>query len=415
MNKYKIRYKLKILIHAVSILLISVDTYGQKDLKNGYIITNSYDTIIGFINLKSNYNNSKVCEFYKDVDENPIEYNPQDIKGYRIEDVKFYISKDIDLNDQKRKVFLEYLLNGIVDLYYYKELTTEYFFIEKDGSLHQLSNDEIEIFDKNGNMYQKYSNQYKGVLNYLLHDAPELSDKILNTEFKHTSLIKITKEYHDMVCEDYKCIEYQKSNNSSIYFESYLGFIESWMGLGTSTNHTHNRKPYVGINFRFTPKKIHYVWNFMIGINYSYNNFQEVFNNVLLTNDIERSYQVYTKYSILRLPIIVEYSFPTGKLRPFISVGYSNIFIINPDYDAFGLIQINPSRIYYQPMQSDFRKYQFGFSSDFGFKYTLSNLNYIYFKGSYEYRIPSVNTNHVFDLHYVNSLLLNFGYGMKIK
>jgi len=414
MNIYQIPYRLYVLAYTFLFLSISIGVFGQKAFKKGYIITNSYDTIHGIINLKSNYNNCKICEFKNNTDENQIIYTPQDIRGYRIEDTKFYISKDIIINNQKIKVFLEFLLDGIVDLYYFKGLYGEYFFIEKDSSLHQLSNNEIELFDNYDTKYVTNSNQYKGMLNYIFQETPKLSDKIPYIEFTPTSLIKITKEYHNMVCDTYECVEYEKPNKPTFHIELYSGVIDSRMGLKTSKNNAKNRNPYIGFCLKYTPDKRRHLWNFMIGINYSYNKFQDVYNNVELSS-LEGSYQLYTKYSIIRLPMIVEYSFPTGKLQPLFSIEYNNIFILDPDYSAIYLFEVNPSRIDSLPFQSDFRKYQYGISSSLGIKYTFSNQNFIYLKSSYEFRMPIANLSNIFDYHYVNSLMFNFGYGIKIK
>ena len=113
-------------IFFISLLAISSISYGQRDYKPGYIITNKNDTVHGFINLKSNYQNSRQCEFKRNIDQEPDTYLPFDIKGYRVENSKFYVSKEVPLNDTTEKVFLEYLVEGIVNLYYLKDLTSEY-------------------------------------------------------------------------------------------------------------------------------------------------------------------------------------------------------------------------------------------------------------------------------------------------
>ncbi|MBN2613484.1 MAG: hypothetical protein JXB00_18155 [Bacteroidales bacterium] len=399
---------------AVLLFIFSFPVFAQEDMHVGYIISNSNDTVHGFISLKSFIQNSRFCEFKAGTDKNITTYTPNEINAFRIKDGKYYISKEIVLDNQKRKVFLEFLLKGFVNLYYMKDYSREYFFIEKDSTMYELSNNEFELFDELGNKYLKKSNQYQGALTYLFQEAPDLNDKILNTEFTSNSLVTVTKEYHNIVCKDYKCIEYEKPVSSTIYFEPILGFIFSSMGLGTSADHSKDSRPNVGMNLSYFPDKKRDTWSYKLGIYYSYNDFQKVFYDVL-HNDELRPFEIYTRYSILRVPFIIEYAIPTGDLEPLISFGYHNIFILNPEYDAKAIYEINPSRYYYYPMQSDFRKYQFGFSAGLGLKYVFNNSQYIYLKGNYEYRFPSVNLNHIFDYHFVNSFMLNIGYGIKIK
>ena len=142
----------------VCLLIIFLSSHfclGQKWLP-GYIITNEFDTINGYINLQSNYNNSRFCEFRQGENSEQKSYNPDEIRGYRIENIKFYVARKIKINGEEKTVFLEYLVNGIVDLYYLTEIATDYYFIEKDGVLNQLSNEE-RLINVGGVAYKKES------------------------------------------------------------------------------------------------------------------------------------------------------------------------------------------------------------------------------------------------------------------
>ena len=155
---------------------------GQKNIKPGYIITNSADTIHGYINVKSIRSGNKYCEFYKTPDAQPEVYNPFDIYAYRIENEKFYISKRVVLNNDSTDLFLEYLVKGIVSLYYLQNKKSEYYFIEKDGQIYPLSNDEvIKTNETKSQTYIIKSNQYKGALRYLFNESPNLMNRINST------------------------------------------------------------------------------------------------------------------------------------------------------------------------------------------------------------------------------------------
>ena len=413
------------------LLLYSGIGYGQKDYKPGYIITNNNDTVSGFINLKSNYTNSRQCEFKKNIDQDPHTYLPFDIKGYRIENYKYYISKKVTLNDTTKKVFLEYLVNGIVDLYYLKELTSEYYFIEKDSTLYLLSNDKEEITKKEKvfnyaglseeyRTYSRNSNQYIGILTYLFLDSPGISKDISRTEFSYKPLIKITKEYHNSVCKDYECIDYSKTTRSPVYVESYAGIINSCMGLKTSSHKEYNTYPIIGLNFKITPLKVLSSWALMTGISYTKNNFLGEFENTLLSPAaLPRMYQdtfvhqVKTKYSVLRVPLAIEYTFPTGKLQPSIIVGYNNVFMFNQDCYV---------KIYYPDTQSTGNtydtymiNYHAGIFAGVNIKYNVSNSSYIYLRSYIENRKMLQSPFHFLDFQHIRSILINFGYGLKIN
>jgi hypothetical protein len=183
---------------------------AQYNYKTGYIITNEFDTIYGLIEYSNIKANSGHCYFKSENDAQPILYTPNDIQGYIFPDLRYYISKSIIIKGKKRHVFLEYLLKGIVDLYFYAdESGNTRYYIEKGDQMIELSNDVTQISD-GSKLYSKESKRYIGAFKYLTQDAPMLSPKIDHLKFDNTSFIKIAKEYHNLVCDSVECIVYSK-------------------------------------------------------------------------------------------------------------------------------------------------------------------------------------------------------------
>ncbi len=400
--------KNKYLLYCIALLSTTSFVFGQKDYKPGMIITNNNDTLCGLIDMKSNYQNCRECIFIEKNEQNPKTFFPEDIKAYKIENEKYYVSKKVTMNNKTQWVFLEFMVDGIVDLYYLKE-SNDYYFIEKDTSIYQLSNESrVEII--NDKKYLKNSNQYKSILQYVFYDSPKIKNEIATTNFNYTSLIKVTKDYHNSVCNEYECIDYSRSVRAGIFLETYVGIINSWMGLKTSSDHDFNLKPSFGFNLRIRPVKTHYLWNVMVGFNYSENNFQGYYNNTLFT-EYSATYQIYSKYKIIRIPMTVEYSLPFKKIKPFVSLSYNHIFLTNIDYDINRIDEMGKVIDY----NSAFRKYQFGLSGHIGLKYNFKNNSYIFLDNEFEYRRSFNNFANYLDYHYVNSWLINIGYGFCLK
>jgi hypothetical protein len=390
-------------------------SFGQERYRPGYIITYNSDTIRGLIKLKSNFENSKSCVFKSEKNQLPKVFSPDDIRVYRIENGKYYLSKEVEIDSLKKKVFLEYLVDGIVDLYYYKDPLNEYYFIEKDTILSRLSNEgSIVTVKETGHQgeyeesYFKNSNQYKGVLRYLFQESTQVLKEIPETAFDYRPLIKITENYHKSVCKDFNCIDFTKSTNKSLFLEPYLGIINSWFGLKTSKDIVYEIKPYFGIQLRLLPFKGFSICNLLVGFNYSTNNFEGDFENTL--NQYGLPYWIHAKYSIVRVPLTLEYNVPIKKLQPFFSLSYNNIFLSKIDYNV---IRIS----YYtrDPEPTNLRKYEYGASFGLGLRYKLNDEFYIYLKNEFEYRIPSANLGYVLDQTKIYSWMINFGCGFKIK
>jgi hypothetical protein len=193
--------------------------FGQWNLKPGFVVLPNHDTLKGAINLSTNYKNSRQCEFKGEGETRSRIFSPDELKSYVIHDIKNYVSREIQLSGQNKRVFLEYLVDGSVDLFYLNDGLSEYFFIEKENKLFELSNNEknITLYSNSADepeekSYSKDSNQYKGMLIYLFQESPEVVQKINSAGFTVKSLTKLTVEYNRQVCKDCVCIDYTKSS-----------------------------------------------------------------------------------------------------------------------------------------------------------------------------------------------------------
>lgn len=189
---------------------------AQKNFKPGYLITNSQDTISGLIKSKSDVGSARVCIFKRNENAREEKYEPYDILGYRFDDGKYFITMDIPVGDVKQRQFVEYLINGIVDVYYYASPEGERYFIEKEGTgeLVELTNELVEAHAvsrlNNESTYLKNSNRYIGNLKLMMVDAPGLQNRIETATLDRKSLVNLSKNYHDLVCTDGDCIIYEK-------------------------------------------------------------------------------------------------------------------------------------------------------------------------------------------------------------
>ncbi|WP_025007342.1 hypothetical protein, partial [Marinilabilia salmonicolor] len=183
---------------------------AQSDFRPGFIITNSLDTLHGFVDYRGEIRNMKVCNFKEHKAAPAREFNPGDIYGYRYNSGKFYITKQIKTEAFSDTVFVEFLLKGISNLFFYRSLNYTAYFIESEkGELLELKAEDIEI-EKDGAIYYRESKKYIGLLNYAFSDIPEIRQNIADAELNHKSMIQITRKYHDYKCSDDACIVYEK-------------------------------------------------------------------------------------------------------------------------------------------------------------------------------------------------------------
>jgi hypothetical protein len=395
--------KLNFLFCLVFILYLN-NGYAQKNYKPGWVVTNKNDTLHGSINLKSNRHNSRMIEFKISKDQSPQTYTPDDIKAFKIDNSKYYVSREIVLNNIRKKVFLEFLVQGIVDLYFLRENQMDYFFIRKDSTITLLLNTEKTLVTKYGDTYSGNSNQYIGILTYLFKDSPELKDKIANTGYKNNSLIKLTKDYHNSVCKDYACIDYTKKTKNSVAIEPNLGIINSWMGFKKSSYHTYNSQAAFGLNVRFSSNWSSNRWNVLLGLNYSNNDLVGKYTS----SAFNETFQINAKYSILRIPISLQYLFPEKRIQPFISLSYNNILLLNQNSSI-----MRTETNYTYLVRSKLLNYEEAMSFGIGLKYNFKKSSYIFVKSEVEMR-KSFSTDDILNSIFVNSWIINVGYGFNL-
>ena len=285
---------------------------AQENFKEAYIITLDSDTIYGQADYRNYEYLSQKCTF-KSKQGEVIQYLPGSIKSFRFIDGKYYVSKSIE----GETLFLEYIIDGEVDLYFRRKEGKDYFYMQKEGEkLVELPKKEM-VYTADGRLV--YERKYVGLLNYYMGDAPKLKYRIQNFEdIDHRNLTKLAKDYHNYVCEDGECIIFEENKRGiSINVELFGGVL----------------------NFR----------NYIIPDELDNNYYQQgLMLHVWLPRSNDKLYLragvefLRIEFEgasgfIRKIPIQLEYIYPKGLIRPKFSYGIniynnSSIFDFNDEF-----------------------------------------------------------------------------------
>ena len=238
-----------------------------------------------------------VCHFRHIEGDSILTFKPSDIYGYRFNDSRYFVSKEI----KGIKVFLEFLVRGRVNLYYIRDKKGDKYYLSKDS----LGLVEIpytkEMIEKDKQEYLYESKTHIGVLNYFMQDAPGILSKINEIQKPdHKNLISLAEYYHNAVCDGKKCIVYEKKpfpikvnlEFSTGYMNSIIGTFNSSPGYLKAGVYTHIWLPRESENLFFRT-----------GIIYC----------TLSTPEYDSP--------VLNIPVQIEYIYPKGILRPKFAVG----------------------------------------------------------------------------------------------
>lgn len=232
----------KLLTFICFTLISTVLSHAQVNSRPGYIITNLNDTIYGTIDYRSSSQNANNCIFKHQGDEEYKHYTPSDIQAYRfINDGKYYVSRTVELNGSKTSCFLEYLVKGIVSLYYLPDDGKECYFFENELGEMTL----VELPDEKSVGYEKAQSLKKqAVLSlYKVFDESVLiKTRLVNSGLTKPVLAGFTKEYHNEICTSAEeCVQFEYDKNErSVLVDLHVGAgvgyhtlsIEEWTKYG---------------------------------------------------------------------------------------------------------------------------------------------------------------------------------------
>lgn len=204
----------KKLLPLIFIIICSRLAYSQMPLHKAYIITYGNDTINGYgdMNASQDY-----CVFKELSSDKRKKYFPQDIAAFRFEGGDYFVARQIPFNSNKSEFkFLELLVDGEVDLYALG--SSGRFYLEMEGEeFLELQDNQYVTQEIDGRDYNVKDNRYIGYIRYYLKDAPELYPKIDKMDvLNQKDLVKIAVEYHNIVCDEYDCVDYTKKVSRNI-------------------------------------------------------------------------------------------------------------------------------------------------------------------------------------------------------
>jgi hypothetical protein len=350
------------------------DLMAQTDFRPGYVNTNENDTLHGLIDYRGDSRNAKICVFKENETSASREYLPGQIKAYRFLESKYYISKNIPVNETKKDLFMEFLVNGIADLYYYRDVNDSHYFIEKrDGQLFELKNTE-GIIKKDDMPYFRQKKEYVGLLKYAFADCPQLFKTIDNSTLGSKSLVSITKKYHTYVCDDEQCIIYEKKIPAiKLSWAPFASMNVSYLKIKNGRYEYENMRfqnssyPSIGILLNTTMpmanEKLSFQISAEVGKNHLYGTGTYVRNNAVN--------EVHLHSTILKGKGGFKYTYPTGKMRPTIMGGVHYAALFNKKYRR--IVNMHGTISTFEYADDVIADNNFGFNLDLGINYHKFN------------------------------------------
>jgi hypothetical protein len=290
---------------------------AQTDFRPGFVVKKSGDTLHGEIDYRGDMTMKSDCRFQAQKGGTETVFSPDELISFRFKESKYFVSRVW----KEEKLFLEYLINGKVSIYYYRDKEGDHYLIDKEGVKMSEFPKEEEIVSRNGKQYFQKPTKHINLLGYYMSDAPELFEKIKNVQkAEHQPLIRIAQQYHTAICKDKTCVIYEKKQPIiKINPEATAGFIRF-----------HDEEYLYNIE-----NKQYIVGGVLANIWLPRSNEKLYFRTGLLYASVNR--KDGTKVAFYKIPLHLCYQLPTKNIiKPFASIG-----LLTPSYAAGLMFKIN--------------------------------------------------------------------------
>lgn len=201
-------------------------SFSKSKEYNGFVVKQNSDTLFGVIKDNGLRRNTISVEFRSEEATEYKEYTIENIKAFRFSN-KFYVEKKTEIENESVHQFVEFLVDGVVDLYYLKYKKRLYYLLEKENGDQAYINVNFGSVksEQDLNSEKQYRKENIAILKKLMGDYPDIWPKVETVYFENKrSVNNLIADYHNQVCADYSCVDYMKNYEKSIM----------WIGAGYS-------------------------------------------------------------------------------------------------------------------------------------------------------------------------------------
>lgn len=371
---------------------------AQTKFLPGFVVLNNGDTLRGEILNQPNSVLAKECLLKRNEQE--VKYSPMDLISYGITESNRLFKSQIIAHERLRDtLFLEYLVDGIVDLYY-AQLEKEWYFIEKDAQLIPLVEDEKRTIIKDNVSYIQTLDVYKGSLNVTFEGVIPQSD-LGTLTYGYKSLSKITTDYHNAVC-DWECTLYRKNTKLTVDIIPTFNTARSTFRMAGGDGSSSEFYLSYGVTAKFQSFRTEFL-SFIVGAEYMNSaSYAGKFYSKILRRDRSEDY-ISLKHKLISIPMYVRWELKEkNRISFFLQGGMNNHILVQgnyfTDFRGGGTLE-----------DISYQKYLIGFCISPGLTYQLSKSLGFQLASYYERVAPFKGTGDYFDYVRFNNFGLSTG------
>lgn len=324
-------------------------------------------------------------------------FTPYEVSEYGMKDGRVYIARNIKVEGQTQRVFLERLTEGRATLYYFAHETYKTFFVEWED------NDLIEISRKSE---KRQGMPFGTYLNSITTDCQNVSEATKLIRYNKASLSRFFKDYNQCKKRPFPAAR-----------------IGSIIGLNQSRLRPSKAQEFKRIGqFDFTPVSaftfglftdlplFHSDFSLHIEANFSQLSYyySELYMVERLDEEMFDQYTYTAERNAFSIPVLLTYAYPSNIIRPFIRFGAQYTY----NYRAHSEIEVRSMDVgSIQWFQQQFPEHQLGIVLAAGVNTSLWNRHIAFaeFRYNYAYDVEMLKNLRESNLYFLFGFSFSFG------
>ncbi len=363
----------------------STAAYAQTEFRPGYLVKTAGDTVRGEIAYRGIGKSAERCVFRATGEQATTTWLPGQIKGYGLASGEHFTSQLTPMpvppapegstvpvaSVPARQLFLEVLTEGPAALLNRRdEDLHDHFYVLKAGAAQptELVQTRLRIVD-NGIIREQIMPVYRGTLTEQFADCPDMLLSITKTEFKSSSLVAAFNRYN--ACRQPGWVAPSAIKRTEVGIEVLAG------GQASSTYYSEPKfevtmpaglAPEVGMALSLGRRVLRQRLTFRAELHYVRQVAEASSSQQLYLPDPSK-YDIRFVTSYLRVPILVRYSLPGTRVRPFLEAGFSMSYAPKLDPQIRFTGNIRTEWLLLTGSRAGYREYEFGLLAGLGVQF----------------------------------------------
>jgi hypothetical protein len=310
--------------------------------QTGYIATDS--SLVNNLNfIPGNSINNAHVVLVKEDNGAIVRYSPHDIDEYGLDNGKVYFAKDVLIEGEESRVFLQLLYAGRVNLYFYVDRKIRTFYIEyEDGGLEKLDFAARE--------------EYRNKLKELCNDCNTMAKINAYVKYNRLSLSRYLSECEK--CSGKYFPRLRWGINAGINTARLTIPGDFWQPVNSRNSISPHSSIIVGLYGELPVEMSSF--SVITGVNYTRSHF--LFKSIFA----EYLYDAKIQLAALDFPLMLRYTVPSSKFRPFVNMGGNFTYHIKNSSEIIPHSTMDPDNLNDLPDDPLLAKKRIGFCGGLG-------------------------------------------------